>query len=91
LESFGIAEGTALDMAAAMVTWEHRWTFYGWSFKDVHVIGGLAGDLASFKNISIDIANTGFCNFTGETNHWKMESWWRKRIWNTALNSITKM
>jgi hypothetical protein len=29
LESFGIAEGTALDMAAAMVTWEHRWTFYG--------------------------------------------------------------
>lgn len=69
LESFGIAERTALDMAASYgdmavsmgLTTEQA---AGMSTQLV----GLAGDLASFKNISIDIANTALTSiFSGET------------------------
>jgi prefoldin subunit 5 len=69
LESFGIAEGSALDMAA---TFGDMATGLGLSQDKAASMSkslvGLAGDLASFKNISIDIANTALTGiFTGET------------------------
>lgn len=69
LESFGIAEGTALDMAA---TYGDMATGMGLPQKAAANMSkslvGLAGDLASFKNISIDVANTAVTGiFTGET------------------------
>lgn len=73
LESFGIANGTALDMAAAygdMGTSMGLTT--GQAAKMSTSLVGLAGDLASFKNISIDIANTAISAiFTGETESLK--------------------
>lgn len=73
LESFGIAEGTALDMAASygdMGTAMGLTT--GEAAKMSTSLVGLAGDLASFKNISIDIANTAISAiFTGETESLK--------------------
>ena len=73
LESFGIASGTALDMAAAygdMGTSMGLTT--GQAAKMSTSLVGLAGDLASFKNISIDIANTAISAiFTGETESLK--------------------
>jgi hypothetical protein len=73
LESFGIAEGTALDMASAygdMGTSMGLTT--GQAAKMSTSLVGLAGDLASFKNISIDIANTAISSiFTGETESLK--------------------
>jgi hypothetical protein len=73
LDSFGIAEGTALDMAAAygdMGTSMGLTT--GQAAKMSTSLVGLAGDLASFKNISIDIANTAISAiFTGETESLK--------------------
>lgn len=73
LESFGIAEGTALDMAA---TFGDMATALGLpvdkASKMSQSLVGLAGDLASFKNISIDIANTALSGiFTGETESLK--------------------
>jgi len=69
LESFGIAEGTALDLAA---TYGDMATSMGLSQSEAAKMStslvGLAGDLASFKNVSIDIANTAINSiFTGET------------------------
>jgi hypothetical protein len=73
LESFGIANGTALDMASAygdMGTSMGLTT--GQAAKMSTSLVGLAGDLASFKNISIDIANTAISAiFTGETESLK--------------------
>lgn len=73
LESFGIAEGTALDMASAygdMGTSMGLTT--GQASKMSTSLVGLAGDLASFKNISIDVANTAISAiFTGETESLK--------------------
>jgi hypothetical protein len=73
LESFGIAEGTALDMAA---TFGDMATALGLPVDKAGAMSkslvGLAGDLASFKNISIDIANTALTGiFTGETESLK--------------------
>lgn len=73
LESFGIAEGTALDMAAA---YGDMGTSMGLPISEAAKMStslvGLAGDLASFKNISIDIANTAISAiFTGETESLK--------------------
>jgi hypothetical protein len=73
LESFGIAEGTALDMAAA---YGDMGTSMGLPTAEAAKMStslvGLAGDLASFKNISIDIANTAIgAIFTGETESLK--------------------
>ena len=73
LESFGIAEGTALDMAA---TFGDMATSLGLPVEKASAMSqslvGLAGDLASFKNISIDIANTALTGiFTGETESLK--------------------
>lgn len=73
LKSFGIAEGSALEMAALFgdmgtalgVTQES-------AAKMSNELVGLAGDLASFKNISIDIAQTALAGiFTGETESLK--------------------
>lgn len=73
LSAFGIAEGSALDMAAnfgdmatsmGLTTQE--------SAKMAKTLVGLSGDLASFKNISIDVANTALTGiFTGETESLK--------------------
>lgn len=73
LESFGIAEGTALDMAA---TFGDMATSMGLSTgaaaKMSTSLTGLAGDLASFKNIGIDEATTALNGvFTGETESLK--------------------
>lgn len=73
LESFGIAEGTALDMAA---TYGDMATAMGLptdkAAKMSKTLVGLAGDLSSFKNIGIDQANTALAGiFTGETESLK--------------------
>lgn len=73
LETSGIAEGTALDMAAA---YGDMATSMGLtraeSAKMSTDLVTLAGDLASFKNISIDVANTALSSiFTGETESLK--------------------
>lgn len=73
LKSFGIAKGTALDMAAK---YGDMATGMGLNTKEAAKMStslvGLAGDLASFKNISIDIADTALTSiFTGETESLK--------------------
>jgi hypothetical protein len=73
LRSFGIAEGSALDMAA---NFGDMATSMGLTTQESATMSkslvGLAGDLASFKNISIDIANTALTGiFTGETESLK--------------------
>jgi hypothetical protein len=73
LRAFGIAEGSALDMAA---NFGDMATSMGLSTKQAADMSkqlvGLAGDLASFKNISIDVANTALTGiFTGETESLK--------------------
>ncbi|MGE5390909.1 MAG: hypothetical protein ACM3PE_07580 [Deltaproteobacteria bacterium] len=73
LKSFGIAKGTALDMAAK---YGDMATSLGLNTKQAADMStslvGLAGDLASFKNIGIDIADTALTSiFTGETESLK--------------------
>jgi hypothetical protein len=73
LETSGIAESTALDMASA---YGDMATSMGISTNEAAKMStslvSLAGDLASFKNISIDIANTAISSiFTGETESLK--------------------
>lgn len=73
LETSGIAEGTALDMAAA---YGDMATSMGMSTNQAAKMSTslvtLAGDLASFKNIGIDQANTALTAiFTGETESLK--------------------
>lgn len=73
LKSFGIAQGTALDMAA---TFGDMGTSMGLSRAEAAKMStslvGLAGDLASFKNIGIDQATTALNGiFTGETESLK--------------------
>lgn len=73
LNSFGIARGTALDMAAG---YGDMATSMGLSTDEAAAMStslvGLAGDLASFKNIGIDQANTALTAiFTGETESLK--------------------
>jgi hypothetical protein len=74
LKSFGIAEGTALDMAALFGDMA---TSMGLNTKEAAdmstALVGLAGDLASFKNIGIGQATTALnAIFTGETESLKM-------------------
>jgi hypothetical protein len=96
LESFGIAEGTALDMAAA---YGDMGGSMGLTTNEAAKMStslvGLAGDLASFKNISIDIANTAIASiFTGETESLKKMGivMTEVNLKQFALNSgITKM
>lgn len=73
LETYGIAEGTALDMAAA---YGDMGTAMGLTndkaAKMSTSLVGLAGDIASFKNIGIDQANTALTSiYTGETESLK--------------------
>lgn len=73
LESFGIAEGTALDLAS---TFGDMGTSLGLTTGQAAKMStslvGLAGDLASFKNIGIEEANTALAGiFTGETESLK--------------------
>jgi len=74
LETYGIAEGTALDMAALFGDMA---TSMGLPQSEAANLSkslvGLAGDLASFKNIGIDQATTALNGvFTGETESLKM-------------------
>lgn len=73
LEKFGIAKGTALDMAAIfgdMGTSMGLTT--GEASNMATSLSGLAGDLASFKNIGIDQSLTALNGiFTGETESLK--------------------
>ena len=73
LDSYGIAKGTALDMAA---TFGDMGTSMGLTQKDAADMStslvGLAGDLSSFKNIGVDQAMTALNGiFTGETESLK--------------------
>lgn len=73
LKSFGIAEGSALEMASLF---GDMGTSMGLTQKNAAnmstALVGLAGDLASFKNISQDIAQTALASiFTGETESLK--------------------
>ena len=73
LNNFGIAEGSALDMAAMF---GDMGTSMGITQKAAAAMSismvGLAGDLASFKNIGIDQATTALAGvFTGETESLK--------------------
>jgi len=73
LESFGIAEGSALEMASLFGDMA---TAMGLSQTEAagmsQSLVGLAGDLASFKNIGIEQAQTALAGiFTGETESLK--------------------
>ena len=73
LESFGIAEGSALDMAAMFGDMS---TSMGINQSQAAKLStqlvGLAGDLASFKNINIEEVTTALAGvFTGETESLK--------------------
>lgn len=73
LESFGIARGTALDMAALFGDMS---TSMGLSTAEAAnmstALVGLAGDLASFKNMNIEEVTTALNGvFTGETESLK--------------------
>jgi hypothetical protein len=73
LSSFGIAEGTALDMAALFGDMA---TSMGLSVDESAKLStslvGLAGDLASFKNMNIEEVTTALNGvFTGETESLK--------------------
>jgi hypothetical protein len=73
LKSFGIAEGTALDMAALFGDMS---TSMGLSTSQAAKLStsmvGLAGDLASFKNMNIEEVTTALNGvFTGETESLK--------------------
>lgn len=74
LDTFGIAEGTALDMAALFGDMA---TSMGLPQAEAANLStslvGLAGDLASFKNIGIEQATTALNGvFTGETESLKL-------------------
>lgn len=73
LSQFGIAEGTALDMAALFGDMS---TSMGLTTKEAAKMStalvGLAGDLASFKNMNIEEVTTALNGvFTGETESLK--------------------
>ncbi len=69
LREFGIAEGSALDMAAMFGDMSTSMGMSTSKAADLSTsLVGLAGDLASFKNIGIDQATTALTGvFTGET------------------------
>lgn len=74
LEAFGISEGAALDMAALFGDMATSMGLPTDKAADLSTsLVGLAGDLASFKNIGIDQATTALNGvFTGETESLKM-------------------
>jgi hypothetical protein len=73
LESFGLAEGSALDAASSFGDMATSMGLPDAAAAKMSTsLVGLAADLASFKNISIDQANTALAAvFTGETESLK--------------------
>ena len=73
LQQFGIAEGSALDMAALFGDMATSMGLTRPAAADMSTsLVGLAGDLASFKDIGIDQATTALAGvFTGETESLK--------------------
>jgi hypothetical protein len=73
LQNFGIAQGTALDMAATFGDMGTSMDIPVDKAADMSKsLVGLAGDLASFKNIRIEQANTALSAiYTGETESLK--------------------
>ncbi len=73
LDKFGIASGTALDMAALFGDMSTSMGFSTDAAAKMSMsLVGLAGDLASFKNIGIEEAETALKSiFTGETESLK--------------------
>jgi len=73
LKEFGIAEGSALDMAALFGDMATSMGLTQGSAANMSTsLVGLAGDLASFKNIGIEQATTALAGvFTGETESLK--------------------
>ena len=73
LKQFGIAEGSALDMAALFGDMATSMGLNQSAAADMSTsLVGLAGDLASFKNIGIEQATTALAGvFTGETESLK--------------------
>lgn len=73
LDTYGIAKGTALDMAALFGDMATSMGLMPEEAVDMSIsLTGLAGDLASFKNIGIDQAMTALNGvFTGETESLK--------------------
>lgn len=73
LESYGIAEGTAMDMAAQFGDMGTSMGLSKSAAADMSTsLVGLAGDLSSFKNISTDESMTALNGiFTGETESLK--------------------
>lgn len=73
LKSFGIARGSALEMASTFGDMATSMGINQSAAADMSTkLVGLAGDLASFKNIRIDVAQTALNSiFTGETESLK--------------------
>ena len=73
LREFGIAEGSALEMTALFGDMATGMGISQKAAADMSIeLAGLAGDLASFKNIRIDVAQTALKSiFTGETESLK--------------------
>lgn len=73
LDSYGIASGTALEMASLFGDMATSMGLpQAAAAKMSTSLVGLAGDLSSFKNISIDVAQTALAGiFTGETESLK--------------------
>ena len=73
LETYGIAKGTALDMAALYGDMATSMDIPRDAAADMSIsLTGLAGDLASFKNIGVEQAMTALNGvFTGETESLK--------------------
>lgn len=73
LRQFGISRGSALDMAALYGDMATSMGISTDAAADMSVnLVGLAGDLSSFKNIQLEVANTALKSiFTGETESLK--------------------
>jgi hypothetical protein len=73
LREFGIAEGSALEMTALFGDMATGMGISQEAAADMSTeLAGLAGDLASFKNIRIDVAQTALVSvFNGETESLK--------------------
>lgn len=73
LESYGISKGTALDMASLFGDMATSMGLPKNEAADLSMsLVGLAGDLASFKNVSLETAETALKGiFTGETESLK--------------------
>lgn len=73
LNNFGLAKGTALDMASSYGDMATSMGFTtNQAAKMSEQLVGRAADLSSFKNISIDVANTALTSiFSGETESLK--------------------